>query len=249
VALWVRRLQSLLDTYTDEHLALCKARKQQQLPTDSSSSSAPGKQPKALLLPTAAKAGIKWWYKYQQQQQQQQPGAKEAAAAAAAGAAASLDGAADQAAAVLSQMKYFLVNAPLAARVCMASSDSQVRRLSLMVSFLTEYCRLLQQLLRAVSTKPQQCWSCDSTQATMTQALPSALLTRRFTVARHLGSFNSLCVLHYVAELLHAGSYATAAHRMANMMCCMSHSYHAAFFAETPFTTEPPARWLVAHAA
>jgi hypothetical protein len=131
VVTWVRRLQCLLATYIDDYLNLCKARKQQQQPA-SSSLQATGKPPKPLLLPAAAKSGIKAWFRYQLQQQQQQPGAAAAAVDASDAAAGPAGGGrggvvVDPSAAALSQMKYFLLNAPLAARVCMASSDSQVR--------------------------------------------------------------------------------------------------------------------------
>jgi hypothetical protein len=121
VAAWVRRLECLLATYTDEYLSLCKARKQQQQ-QPASGSAASGKSPKLLLLPTAAKSGIIAWFKHQLQQ----PGSADAAAGDAASQKSRAEVEDGAATAALSQMKYFLLNAPLAKRVCMASNDSQV---------------------------------------------------------------------------------------------------------------------------
>jgi hypothetical protein len=127
----LQRLQRLLDTYSDERLCFCSKRKhqRQQQPgaTTGRPSSAPASRPgRALTVPAAAPAGsIKHWFK--------QP--VSLAAAAAGGDASDNAGSSSSAgqqdslmASALVNMKYYLLNAPLAARVCTATSNSQVSR-------------------------------------------------------------------------------------------------------------------------
>lgn len=116
---WVQRIQAQLATYSDEYLKLCRKRKlrqQQDTPGVGSSSSSSKRD---LVVPAAA-MDVKEWFK--------QPSAEQCQQGEAAAAGGLKDPAADlMMEGALSQMKYYLLDGPLAARVCLASSDAQAR--------------------------------------------------------------------------------------------------------------------------
>lgn len=106
---WLSRIQSLLSTYSEAYLELCRERKQR--------ASATCKRP--LIVPVAV-SGIDQWHKQQQQQQ------AEIDAAESAGTRTAVDAQRELLAGALSQMKYYLLDGPLAARVAVASNEAQV---------------------------------------------------------------------------------------------------------------------------
>lgn len=128
---WLRRLQALLDTYTEDYVHLCSMCRHEQLGLDPSSCSKQ-KASRPLRVPAAAGGkGIQSWYTHQaahrQKQQDQSSCSREDPAPkgcddvceSTSEAGAWMD-------AALAHMKYFLMSAPLAARLCQATSDSQV---------------------------------------------------------------------------------------------------------------------------
>lgn len=110
------RLQNLLGGYSEECLKLCSKRKQRQ--AASSGAAAAGQRNRLLTLPAAAAAGsITHWYRGQAQTPAAEPDA---------GSSTSMDDSDSLMATALGNMKFYLLNAPLAARVCTATSNSQV---------------------------------------------------------------------------------------------------------------------------
>lgn len=125
----LQRLQSLLDTYSDERQRFCSKRKHQQQQKPGATSESPSSAPtsrsarRALTVPAAAPAGsIVHWFKRPVSAAAGEDANIDAGSSSSAGQQDSLM------ATALVNMKYYLLNAPLAVRVCTATSNSQVSR-------------------------------------------------------------------------------------------------------------------------
>lgn len=116
--LWLRRLQAQLATRSQDYISLCSQRVQQQ------QASGPGRPSKTKVLPSAAQPNsIRSWYK---QPQAQAAGAAEVPACSSTHSNMTDTDSSSILDSTVAHMKFFLLNAPLAARVCLASSNSQV---------------------------------------------------------------------------------------------------------------------------